>query len=258
MKRRSRIQQDNPHSVLAGSLPSPKRQRPDAGLVTPKTKNQYLYINSIENNILTFGIGPAGTGKTWLAARLAARAFLAGDVERIVVTRPAVEAGESLGFLPGELDEKYEPYFRPVRDALEEGLGAGPLEYAIKAKQIEARPLALLRGSTFKNCWVILDEAQNTTPLQMKLFLTRIGENCKVIVNGDPCQKDIPGPSGLIDATSRLRHLSATGWVTFGIEDVVRSGIVADILQAYEEPASTPTSDRYTDDEGLRRVLRAA
>lgn len=258
MKRRGRVHMDSTSSIIKESLPASRRRRPVTDAINPRSENQNLYIKSIYNNILTFGIGPAGTGKTWLAAHLAAQAFLSGNVERIIVTRPAVEAGESLGFLPGELEEKYEPYFRPVRDALEEGLGTGPLEYAIKAKQIEARPLALLRGTTFKNCWVILDEAQNTTPLQMKLFLTRIGENCKVIVNGDPRQKDIPGPSGLIDAMNRLHHLPGTGWVTFGIEDVVRSGIVADILRAYEEPASTPTGDRYTDDEGLRRVLRAA
>jgi phosphate starvation-inducible PhoH-like protein len=185
-------------------------------------------------NTLTFGVGPAGTGKTWLAATRAAQRLAAGEIERIVITRPAIEAGENLGFLPGNLDEKYEPYFRPVRDALEETLGCGTVEYMLKAGTIEVRPLAFLRGTTFKNCWVIADEMQNTTPAQMKMFLTRIGEDCRVIVNGDPLQTDIAGKSGLSDALDRLKAMKSVEFCWFTREDIVRSGLCQAIAERYE------------------------
>lgn len=195
---------------------------------------QRRYDAAMRSSDIVFGIGPAGTGKTWLAAMRAAEAMRAKTIEKIYVTRPAVEAGESLGFLPGELEEKYEPYFRPVRDALEEGLGKSHLEFLLRSGAIEARPLALLRGATFKNCWVLLDEAQNTTPSQMKMFLTRIGENAKLIVNGDPKQKDIPGESGLVDAARRFDNTPGIEFVHFRRADIVRSGLCQVIVEGYE------------------------
>ncbi len=198
---------------------------------TARTEAQQDYANSIHSNTLTFGIGPAGTGKTWVAGYLGVKALLEG--RRLVITRPAIEAGESLGFLPGELAEKFDPYFRPVRMVLERALGKGHVEGMIKAGKIEALPLALMRGHTFEDAFVLLDEAQNTSPVQMKMFLTRIGENATVVVNGDLSQKDIPGPSGLADALDRLDGMRDVGIVRFRREDIVRSGIVQDILDRY-------------------------
>lgn len=244
---------------------SKRHVKPHRQELKPLTDAQARYDNAIYSSAVTFGIGPAGTGKTWWAAMRAAEALAADKIERIVVTRPAVEAGESLGFLPGEQDEKYEPYFRPVKDALEEYLGSGALEYHLKAGNIEARPLAYLRGATLKNCWVILDEAQNLTPSQMKMFLTRIGSNAKFIINGDPTQKDIPGPSGLVDALHRLKGLGGVSTVYFERADIVRSGICQAIAERYENPPESerkPDPDRYnsddeSDDRGLRRFLRS-
>lgn len=216
----------------------------------PLNEAQRRYDALILANTITFGIGPAGTGKTWWAAARAAEALRAGEIERIIVTRPACEADdEKMGFLPGELEEKYEPFFRPVKDALEERLGSGQLEYMIKAKIIEARPLAYLRGATLKNAWILADEMQNATKNQMKLLLTRIGENAKCIINGDPRQCDLPdrSKSGLEDAVDRLRHIKSVGSVRFTTADIVRSGICQEIVEAYEED----------DDAGLVRVLAA-
>jgi phosphate starvation-inducible PhoH-like protein len=239
----------------------PVHFRPGIKPIKALNPTQANYIKAVTTATLVFGVGPAGTGKTWIAARMAAEALRDGETGKIFITRPAVEAGEELGFLPGELEEKFEPYFRPVRDALEEGLGAGATEYMIKAKKIEVRPLAYLRGATFKDCWVILDEAQNTTPLQMKLFLARIGENAKIIINGDPSQKDIPGPSGLVDGLDLVEGMADTAVVRFGIEDVVRSGITREILRRYDARGSSPSAERYNaehdDSTGLRRFLRA-
>ena len=165
-------------------------------------------------------------------------------MEQIVVTRPAVEAGESLGFLPGELDEKFDPYLQPFRLVLEERLGKTKVEYLLKNKTIEAIPLGYLRGRTFKNAFVILDEAQNTTPKQMKMFLTRIGLNAKVIINGDTSQIDITGSSGLSDAIRRISFIPEVAHIHFTREDVVRSGIVSEIIQAYDEDnPSVPARD---------------
>lgn len=208
-----------------------KARRDPVRALTPSQKNYDAAFKSFD---IVFGTGPAGTGKTWFATMRAAEAFERNEIEKIIITRPAVEAGESLGFLPGELNEKYEPYIRPVRDALEEKFGSGFLEYLLKTGKIEARPLGLIRGSTFKNCWVILDEAQNVTPVQMKMFLTRIGENCKMIINGDLRQKDIVGVSGLEDAMKVLQRVSSVGKVTFSTDDIVRSGICRDIVIAYD------------------------
>ena len=230
--------------------------------IKPLNEAQHRYMNSIKAHQVTLGIGPAGTGKTWLAAMLAAEALEKHHIEKIVVTRPAVEAGESLGFLPGEMDEKYEPYFRPVRDALEEYFGSGTLEYYMKAGIVEARPLAFLRGATIKDAWLIADEMQNATPTQMKMLLTRIGENSKFIINGDPSQCDLPASvnSGLTDALSRLKKIGGINAVAFEQKDIVRSGIVQEIVRAYESDRRDPERDCYiSEDEaqsGLRRILK--
>jgi phosphate starvation-inducible protein PhoH and related proteins len=164
---------------------------------------------------------------------MAAKAISDGSIDKIIVTRPVVEAGESLGFLPGELDEKYEPYLQPLRQVFNERLGKSQTEMFLKNGKIEPVPLAYMRGMTFKDCFVILDEAQNVTPQQMKMFLTRIGDNCTVIVNGDPDQKDIPGPSGLDDAIKRVGFIPVVKVVRFDVRDVVRSDLVGEILEAY-------------------------
>lgn len=236
--------------------PTPARNQ----AVKPLNDAQRAYDAAIRSADLIFGIGPAGTGKTWLATMRAAEAFKDKRIEKIVLTRPAVEAGESLGFLPGELEEKYEPYIRPVHDALEEAFGSSHLEYLLKSGKIEARPLAFLRGSTLKNCWVIADEMQNATVPQFKMLLSRIGENAKFIVNGDPDQTDLAAGSGLLDAVKRLERLDEVALVRFTHGDIVRSGLCAKIIAAYE----TPSNSRYNavsndnDDEGLRRYLDGA
>jgi phosphate starvation-inducible PhoH-like protein len=229
--------------------------------VKPLNDAQARYMNAIGAHKIVFGVGPAGTGKTWLAAMLAAHALENRQIEKIVVTRPAVEAGESLGFMPGEMEEKYEPYFRPVKDALEEFFGSGSLEYFIKTGVIEARPMAFLRGSTIKNAWLIADEMQNATPTQMKMLLTRLGENSRFIINGDPTQCDLPKGTkcGLTDAMGRLTKIGGIYTVRFGVEDIVRSGIVQEIVRAYETGDREPDAECYTSDEanaGLRRILK--
>ena len=223
-------------------------------ILKPLTPAQRLYDKSLRNNIITFGTGPAGTGKTWYATMFFADLLKNGEIEKLIITRPAVEAGESLGFLPGELEEKFDPYFRPLRDALVESLGAGRLDYLIKAGTIEARPLGLLRGSTFKNCAVIFDESQNSTISQMKMFLTRIGEDCRVAVNGDTRQKDITGHSGLIDACRRVTRIEHVGHIAFTKDDVVRSGICQKIVSAYEDDYDM--LDAGLDNSGLEKILR--
>lgn len=200
-----------------------------------KTEMQGQYISSIICNDVTFGIGPAGTGKTYVAAALAAEKLLNREIEQIFITRPAVESGESLGFLPGELDDKYAPYLEPFMDALNEKIGKSQVKAMIKGKRIVAAPLAYMRGKTFKDAFVILDEAQNTTPKQMKMFLTRIGENATVIVNGDGTQCDLVGvQSGLTDAVKRLEGLRKVGVVEFAASDIVRHGLIRDIITRYE------------------------
>ena len=197
---------------------------------------QRHYDAAMHSSDIVFGIGPAGTGKTWLAAVRAADLLREGLIEKIIVTRPAVEAGEGLGFLPGELEEKYEPYFRPVRDALVERLGSSHVDYLIRAGKIEARPLEFLRGATIKNSWLIADEMQNATKTQMKMLLTRIGEGAKFIINGDPRQCDLAhlSDSGLTDAVERLAKADRIKTVRFTREDIVRHGLVQVIVEAYE------------------------
>lgn len=204
--------------------------------VQPLNDAQRRYDAAMRSADITFGIGPAGTGKTWLAAMRAGEAFKAGVIDKIIVTRPAVEAGENLGFLPGELEEKYEPYFRPVRDALVQAFGSAHFEYLVRVGKIEARPLALLRGASIDNAWIIADEMQNATRTQFKLLLTRGGEGTKFIVNGDPKQTDLPaGQSGLADAVKRLGGVKGITVVKFGKEDIVRSGLTQRVVEAYED-----------------------
>ena len=212
--------------------PSYEKQKPEK--LSAMNEAQAHYMMSINSSDLTFGVGPAGTGKTYVCGSLAAEALMSGKASHIIITRPAVEAGESLGFLPGEISEKYEPYIQPFREVLNERMGKSRVEYSMKRGQIEAAPLAYMRGRTFKDAFVILDEAQNTTPTQMKLFLTRIGKNCTVIVNGDLNQSDIRGQSGLDDAMNKLKHIKGIQSVVFDRADVVRSGLVQKIVEAYE------------------------
>lgn len=205
-----------------------------------KTLGQKVYVDSIKAHDVVFGIGPAGTGKTFLAVTMAVTALKRGQVKRIVLTRPAVEAGENLGFLPGDLKEKVDPYLRPVYDALYRILGKEQTTRLMERDVIEIAPLAYMRGRTLEDAFVILDEAQNTTIMQMKMFLTRLGFNSKMIVNGDSSQIDLPGKvkSGLIDASEKLRHIGAIDFVHFSAKDVVRHPVVADIIKAYEgDPA---------------------
>jgi phosphate starvation-inducible PhoH-like protein len=200
-----------------------------------QTPAQQRYISAIRNHCLTFGIGPAGTGKSYCAAALAAEALESGQIERIILTRPAVEAGEQLGFLPGAVDEKFAVYIEAFRDILNERLGAGTVDYCIRRGRIIAAPLAFMRGKTFSNKnFVILDEAQNTSVAQMKMFLTRIGEHCKVVVNGDVKQSDIRGSNGLADAIERLACLRQVYIHEFERGDIVRSGLVREIIDCYE------------------------
>lgn len=197
---------------------------------------QQKYINSINSKVVTFGIGPAGTGKTYIATVMACDMLLSGEIDKIIITRPAVEAGEKLGFLPGDEHEKYAPYIAPFREIMNERLGKSRVDYLIKTEGIKAEPFAYMRGKTFKNAIVILDEAQNTTKVQLKLLLTRIGENCKVIVDGDIDQTDISN-SGLEDAVERLAYIPTIGIVEFKVSEVVRSGICGEIVAAYSNDA---------------------
>lgn len=207
----------------------------DTSPITPLNEGQKRYLNAMKQFVLTFATGPAGTGKTWMCAALAAQLLEAGQIDKIIITRPAVEAGESLGFLPGELEEKFDPYLQPFRDVLNERLGKSYVELLIKRGRIEAAPLAYMRGRTFTDTFVILDEAQNTTPEQMKMFLTRIGQGCKVVVNGDTTQKDIKGASGLQDAVNRVTWIPSVKHIHFTREHVVRSGFVQEVIESYEK-----------------------
>ena len=197
-------------------------------------ESQSRYISAIKNFTLTFATGPAGTGKTFLASAIAAQMLSDGLIEKIIITRPNVEVGESMGFLPGEIEDKFAPYLQPFRDVLNDRLGKSFVEYLIKTDKIIAAPLAYMRGTTFKSAFVILDEAQNTTPTQMKMFLTRIGTDTKIVVNGDIRQKDIKGDSGLEDAISRISFIPQVKHIHFTKNDIVRSGIVQEIVSAYE------------------------
>ncbi|MBD8085468.1 PhoH family protein [Limosilactobacillus sp. c9Ua_26_M] len=205
-----------------------------------KNFGQRQYVNAIKHNDITFGIGPAGTGKTYLAVAMAVAALKRGEVERIILTRPAVEAGESLGFLPGDLQEKIDPYLRPIYDALNDIFGADHTQRLMERGVIEIATLAYMRGRTLDGAFVILDEAQNTTNAQMKMFLTRLGFGSKMVVNGDISQIDLPHGtrSGLVSAKRILKDIKSIKFVQFTAEDVVRHPVVARIINAYETNAT--------------------
>ena len=207
--------------------------------VKPKTIGQKKYIEAIKNNYVVFGIGPAGTGKTYLAVAMAVKALKEHEVSRIILTRPAVEAGEKLGFLPGDLQNKVDPYLRPLYDALFDMLGAEGYQKNLEKGTIEVAPLAYMRGRTLDNAFVILDEAQNTTPEQMKMFLTRLGSGSKMVINGDITQIDLAAGkrSGLVDAVGILRNIETIAEVRLTDRDVVRFRLVADIVRAYGKAA---------------------
>ncbi len=203
--------------------------------IRPKSAGQKRYVDAIERNTITFGIGPAGTGKSWLAVAMAIQALQKKEVERIILTRPAVEAGERLGFLPGDLMAKIDPYLRPLYDALYDMVDVDGVAKLQERGIIEVAPLEFMRGRTLNNSFIILDEAQNTTPQQMKMFLTRIGFGAKVVVTGDATQIDVPdGRSGLSRLEPLLRDIPGLEFVLLGSRDVVRHRIVADIIDAYE------------------------
>ncbi len=206
--------------------------------VRPKTAGQKRYVDAIRANVITFGLGPAGTGKSWLAVAAAVQALQAKQVQRIILTRPAVEAGERLGFLPGDLMAKIDPYLRPLFDALYDMLDPEGVQKLLERQAVEVAPLAFMRGRTLNSSFIILDEAQNTTPEQMKMFLTRIGFGSKVVVTGDTTQVDIAGGrSGLVGLERMLAGIDGLGFVHLGAADVVRHRIVAEIVDAYERAA---------------------
>lgn len=211
------------------------------GPIRPKSKGQYEYVEAIRSSDVVFGIGPAGTGKTYLAVAMAVSAFLKREYERIIFTRPAVEAGEKLGFLPGDLQEKVNPYLRPLNDALYDMMETETITRLLGRGQIEVAPLAYMRGRTLDHCFVILDEAQNTTHEQMKMFLTRLGRNSRTIITGDVTQIDLPAgkASGLVEAQQLLSGIEGIRFVYFTGRDIFRHPLVAEIVDAYEQHEST-------------------
>ncbi len=205
--------------------------------IVPRTLAQASYMKQLLGNDIIFALGPAGTGKTYIAVAQAVAQLITGSVQRLILSRPAVEAGEKLGFLPGDMKEKVDPYLRPLYDALNDCLPAEQVERRILSGEIEIAPIAFMRGRTLADAFVILDEAQNTTPAQMKMFLTRFGQNSRMVVCGDPNQTDLPGgvqASGLADATRRLEGIEGIAFARFGAGDVVRHPIVGRIVEAYE------------------------
>lgn len=225
--------EDKLQSMISDCICITSKGRP----VKPKTLGQTKYIEAIKSNTITLGIGPAGTGKTYLAVAMAVTAFRAKEVNRIILTRPAVEAGEKLGFLPGDLQQKVDPYLRPLYDALFDMLGSESFQRHQEKGGIEVAPLAYMRGRTLDDSFIILDEAQNTTPEQMKMFLTRLGFNSKMIVTGDITQIDLPEgkKSGLIEAVRILKNIDDIATIRFNEKDVVRHRLVQDIIKAYEK-----------------------
>jgi phosphate starvation-inducible PhoH-like protein len=233
-------------------FPDLRLSRYQAKTFSPLNDSQGTYLNKIANNIVTFCTGPAGTGKTFCAAIAAAEALKSKQVERIVITRPLVEAGEKIGFLPGDLNEKVDPYVAPFVDALKRVLGSGHVEALIEHGKIEFLPLGFMRGHSWDNTFVILDEAQNTTKSQMKLFLTRIGKGTRVIVDGDLSQRDIEA-FGLDDALRRVARIKGVAIHEFTEADIVRSGIVRDFIVAYSDPKTAGSEEEQK--EGLNRYL---
>jgi phosphate starvation-inducible protein PhoH and related proteins len=227
---------EKPSEVLTAELLRTHR----GGRVRPKTSGQKRYVDAIGEHTITFGVGPAGTGKSWLAVAMAVQSLQAKEVERIVLTRPAVEAGERLGFLPGDLMAKVDPYLRPLYDALHDMVGAEGAQKLLERGVVEVAPLAFMRGRTLNNSFIILDEAQNTTPEQMKMFLTRIGFGSKAVVTGDATQVDVPGGrSGISGIEGILGDIDGLAFVRLTGRDVVRHRIVQQIVDAYERSDAT-------------------
>ena len=226
--------------------------------IKPKTMGQKQYVDAIREKMIVFGIGSAGTGKTYLAMAMAIQAFKSGEVGRIILTRPAIEAGEKLGFLPGDLQSKIDPYLRPLYDALYQIMGPESYLHNSEKGLIEVAPLAYMRGRTLDNAYIILDEAQNTTPAQMKMFLTRIGFGSKVIVTGDQTQKDLPGgaASGLDTALKVLKRIDDIGFCRLTSQDVVRHPLVQKIVQAYDEYESKSQGKDLAKRPGKERKFR--
>jgi phosphate starvation-inducible PhoH-like protein len=224
-------------SLLAGAITVPSRRK----LITPKTVNQKRYLDAVQNHDLVIAIGPAGTGKSYLAVAMAVSALVRRQVARIILTRPAVEAGERLGFLPGDLAEKVHPYLRPLYDALYDMLEPDKVAALSEKGAIEIAPLAYMRGRTLNDAFIILDEAQNTTSEQMKMFLTRLGFNAKMVITGDITQVDLPQhrPSGLIEIQGVLRGIDGISFVYFDDRDVVRHDLVSAIIRAYDRLPSS-------------------
>mgnify|MGYP000436023909 FL=1 len=210
--------------------------------IVPRSATQIRYMEALVRNDIIFALGPAGTGKTYLAVAQAVSQLITGSVDRLILSRPAVEAGERLGFLPGDMKEKVDPYLRPLYDALYDTLPAEQVERRISSGEIEIAPIAFMRGRTLAESFIILDEAQNTTPNQMKMFLTRFGMNSRMVICGDPRQVDLPDPSksGLADAVNRLEGVEGVSVIRFNAADVVRHPIVGRIVEAYEGPDSAP------------------
>jgi phosphate starvation-inducible protein PhoH and related proteins len=208
--------------------------------IVPRSATQIAYMEALSRSDIIFALGPAGTGKTYLAVAQAVQQLIGGSVDRLILSRPAVEAGERLGFLPGDMKEKVDPYLRPLYDALYDMLPNEQVERRIASGEIEIAPIAFMRGRTLSDAFVILDEAQNTTPMQMKMFLTRFGQNSRMVICGDPRQVDLPdiGKSGLADAVGRLEGTEGIATIRFGSADVVRHPIVGRIVEAYEGPSS--------------------
>ena len=221
---------ERPSAVLTDDIMRSAKGKP----VRPKSAGQKRYIDAIRNNVITFGLGPAGTGKSWLAVAMAVQALQTKQVQRIILTRPAVEAGERLGFLPGDLMAKIDPYLRPLYDALYDMVEPEGAQRLLERQAVEVAPLAFMRGRTLNSSFIILDEAQNATPEQMKMFLTLIGFGSKVVVTGDTTQVDVPdGRSGLLGLERTLADIDGLAFVRLGTGDVVRHRIVADIVAAY-------------------------
>jgi phosphate starvation-inducible PhoH-like protein len=231
-----RVVTNDPDVSLRALVRSGKQRSFGKKILAPKTVNQRRYLEAIERNDLVFGIGPAGTGKTYLAVAMAVAALINKQVSRIILTRPAVEAGERLGFLPGTLQEKIDPYLRPLYDALYDMLESDRVEKLLERNVIEVAPIAFMRGRTLNDSFIILDEAQNSTPEQMKMVITRQGFNSKMVVNGDITQIDLPsGRSGLAHATEVLKGVEGISFVQFDEKDVVRHTLVQRIVRAYEK-----------------------
>ncbi|MEK9880098.1 MAG: PhoH family protein, partial [Paracoccaceae bacterium] len=214
--------------------------------VEPRTIAQKDYVKALHRHELSFGIGPAGTGKTYLAVAVAVSKFISGEVDRIIFSRPAVEAGEKLGYLPGDMKEKVDPYMQPLYDALNDFLPARQLARYIEEKRIEIAPLAFMRGRTLSHAFVVLDEAQNATSMQMKMFLTRLGEGSRMVITGDVSQIDLPRgvPSGLSEAEKLLKDIPDISFSYFTAKDVVRHKLVAAIIQAYDEKSHLITGHK--------------